>query len=52
MGIFYTNYKIENSVERSKGITVMKLLVDTGSEYTWVSEKFWKNSVSIKRKKI
>ena len=38
MGIFYTNCRIENPIERSKGITLQKLLVDTGSEYTWGPE--------------
>lgn len=37
MGTFYTRCKIENSVDRSKSVIIPKLLVDTGSEYTWVS---------------
>ncbi|MGH7456226.1 MAG: retroviral-like aspartic protease family protein [bacterium] len=37
MGTFYTRCKIENSVDRSKSMVIPKLLVDTGSEYTWVS---------------
>jgi predicted aspartyl protease len=37
MGTFYTRCKIENSVDRSKSAVIPKLLVDTGSEYTWVS---------------
>ncbi|MFA5782469.1 MAG: retroviral-like aspartic protease family protein [Bacteroidales bacterium] len=51
MGTFYTNCKIENSVERSKGITVMKLLVDTGSEHTWVSKKILEKLGINKEKK-
>lgn len=39
MGTFYTKCKIENPVHRSKSIVVPRLLVDTGSDYTWVSEK-------------
>ena len=39
MGTFYTKCKIENAVDRSKSVIVPRLLVDTGSEYTWVSEK-------------
>src|SRR5208283_1571210 len=50
MGTFYINCKIENYNERSKGITVMKLLVDTGSEYTWVSKKILEK-LSIKKEK-
>ena len=36
MGTFNTVARIENIVDRSKGVTIPKLLVDTGSEYTWV----------------
>lgn len=38
MGIFYVRARIENSVDRSKLAVVPKLLVDTGSEHTWVPE--------------
>jgi len=38
MGTFYTGCRIENVAERSKGITIAKMLVDTGSEHTWVPE--------------
>jgi predicted aspartyl protease len=37
MGRFYTKCKIENTVDRTKGAVIPKLLVDTGSEYSWVS---------------
>jgi predicted aspartyl protease len=36
MGTLHTGCRIENVVERSKGATIPRLLVDTGSEYTWV----------------
>ncbi len=36
MGTFYVRCKIENSVDRSKSAVIPKLLVDTGSDYTWV----------------
>jgi predicted aspartyl protease len=36
MGTFNTGARIENIVDRTKGVTIPKLLVDTGSEYTWV----------------
>jgi predicted aspartyl protease len=36
MGTFYTRCKIENPVERAKSIVISKILVDTGSEYTWI----------------
>ena len=37
MGTFYTGAKIENVSDRDKSVTIPKLLVDTGSEYTWVA---------------
>ncbi|MGI8838314.1 MAG: retroviral-like aspartic protease family protein [Pyrinomonadaceae bacterium] len=36
MGTFYTKCKIENSVDRKKSAVLSRILVDTGSEYTWV----------------
>ena len=39
MGTFHVGCKIENHVDRSKGIRVAKALVDTGSEYTWIPGK-------------
>jgi predicted aspartyl protease len=39
MGTFYTNCKIENPSDRSASVVIRKLLVDTGSEFTWVSER-------------
>ena len=38
MGTFYTKCFIENHMDRKKSIVVPKLLVDTGSEYTWIPE--------------
>ena len=38
MGTFYVGCKVENVAQRSKTATIPKLLVDTGSEYTWVPE--------------
>lgn len=37
MGTFSVGCRIENAVDRSRGISVRRILVDTGSEYTWVS---------------
>ena len=39
MGTFYARCKLENPSDRSKSIVIPKLLVDTGSELTWVSER-------------
>jgi predicted aspartyl protease len=36
MGSFHTKCKIENVADRSKSAVLPKVLVDTGSEYTWV----------------
>ena len=37
MGTFAVGCRIENSVDRSRGTSVRRILVDTGSEYTWVA---------------
>ena len=39
MGTFYARCKIENPSDRSRSVVIPKLLVDTGSELTWVSER-------------
>ena len=39
MGTFHTGCKVENHVQRTKTVVIPKLLVDTGSEYTWIEEK-------------
>ncbi|SRR5258706_12028353 len=36
MGTFHTGCRIENVAERSRRASISKMLVDTGSEYTWV----------------
>ena len=36
MGTFFVRCKIENIVDRDKSVVMPKMLVDTGSEYTWV----------------
>jgi predicted aspartyl protease len=50
MGTFYTKCKIENLVDRSRSVIVPKLLIDTGSEYTWVPERTLEK-VGIQREK-
>jgi len=37
MGTFYTKCKVENSVNRKKSIVIPKVLVDSGSEYSWIA---------------
>jgi predicted aspartyl protease len=39
MGTFHVRCKVENHVDRSKSVIVPKLLVDTGSDYTWIPAK-------------
>src|SRR4029077_13845858 len=36
MGTFLVKCKIENVADRTKSTVLNKVLVDTGSEYTWV----------------
>ena len=36
MEAFYTSCRIANHTDRSKSVRISKLLVDTGSEYTWI----------------
>jgi predicted aspartyl protease len=50
MGTFYVRCRIENSVDRAKSAVIPKLLVDTGSEYTWVPEPTLLR-INIKREK-
>ncbi len=37
MGTFHIKCKVENVLNRNKSAIIPKMLVDTGSEYTWVS---------------
>ena len=37
VGTFTTSCQIENSIDRGKSITISKILVDTGSELSWIS---------------
>lgn len=39
MGTFFISCRIENPVERKKSARISKLVVDTGSEFTWAPEK-------------
>jgi predicted aspartyl protease len=36
MGTFHVTCRVENHVDPSKSVRIAKLLVDTGSEHTWV----------------
>lgn len=50
METFYANCKIENPRDRSASVIVRKLLVDTGSEFTWVAERMLER-IGIAREK-
>lgn len=50
MGTFYVRCKIENHVERSQSVVVPKLLVDTGSDYTWISARLLEK-IGVQREK-
>lgn len=36
MGSFHVGCKVENHVDRTRSVRIAKLLVDTGSEHTWL----------------
>jgi predicted aspartyl protease len=50
MGKFHIGCKVENTVERSESARIPKLLVDTGSEYTWLPAATLEK-VGVKREK-
>ncbi len=50
MGTFHVRCKLENPSDRSKSVVIQKLLVDTGSEFTWVSERMLER-IGISREK-
>lgn len=53
MGTFYTKCIVENHVRRKKSVFIPKILVDTGSEYTWIpSEMLQKIDINREKKDI
>ena len=50
MGTFFTRCKIENFVDRRRSAVISRILVDTGSEYTWVPATTLEK-IGIKREK-
>ena len=53
MGTFHITCRVENHVDRSKGVNIPGMLVDTGSEYTWVPEaKLGKIGVAREKKDL
>ena len=51
MGTLYTSCKIENSVDRARSVVVQKLLVDTGSELSWIAERTLEKAGIAREKK-
>jgi predicted aspartyl protease len=50
MGAFRVQCKIENITDRRKSVDVPGVLVDTGSEYTWIRSELL-TKVGVKREK-
>ena len=50
MGTFLVRCKIENVADREKSAVMTKMLVDTGSEYTWVPSSTL-HKIGVKREK-
>lgn len=50
MGAFHTNCTVENPVRRAQSAVLDKLLVDTGSEFTWIPKDIL-DGIGIKREK-
>jgi predicted aspartyl protease len=50
VGTFHVGARIENVAERRKSASIPRLLVDTGSEYTWIPETVLEK-IGVKREK-
>jgi predicted aspartyl protease len=50
MGTFLTRCKIQNIVHRDKSIEVPKLLISTGSEFTWIPNAMLEK-IGVRREK-
>lgn len=53
MGIFHVDCLIENPRLPDKSVTVEKLMIDSGSEYTWIpEEELEKASITVRKKDV
>ena len=53
MGIFHVDCIIQNLSTPRKSVPVKKLMVDSGAEYTWISEKeLGKAAISVRKKDV
>jgi len=50
MGTFYVGALIQSHIDRKKSARIPKLLVDTGSEHTWLPEAIL-DKIGLKREK-
>ena len=50
MGTFSVSCKIKNHLDRKKSVTIPKMMVDIGSELTWISSKDLE-SIDVTREK-
>lgn len=50
MGTFYTTCDVSSHVDRTKTVTVDNVLVDSGSEYTWLPEDVL-DGIAVSREK-
>ena len=50
MGVFYVDCSVANMAEREKSVSIEQLLVDTGSEFTWLPENVL-SSIGVKVEK-
>ena len=50
MGTFYTSCRVGNHIQRRKSAEVPRMLVDTGTEFTWIDAETLK-SIGVKREK-
>ena len=51
MGTFYTSCRVENDIDRKMAVEVPKLLVDSGSEFTWIQADTLKRAKVSREKK-
>ena len=51
MGTFQVHCSVENHVQRDRSQQFRKVLVDTGSEYTWIQEEVLKRIGVVPEKK-
>ena len=50
MGVFRVPCRIENIIDRKRSVEIPQVLVDTGSEYTWVTKSLL-TGIGVKREK-